>query len=452
MAGVRAAEAIRQREKRGDITIVGDEQDGFYYRPQLADFAAGKASEKAMRAKPDDFYASNKIKVMLGKKASAVNAAAHRVELDDGTSVAYDRLLIATGASPRKAEVSGADLQGVHYLQTLADARALQAAAREAKQAVIAGENSIGLEIARALLDLGVQVSYLVRGERFWPEMLDADAGQLVEQHLEGRGIRLLRNHDLQAIAGSDGKVEKVVATGDEAIPCDLVALSLGLVPNTDAAQAAGIETDRGVLVDDKLATSAEDVYAAGDVTQAPDATTGEKVQSFGWLKAWRQGQAAGENMAGGGASVGDAISTLQVQILDVDFLAMGQSNPPPGVGLRKESAVFPDVGVYKALVRRNGTVVGAAFLGNVAEAAVIEKLIRSQGDISQLDPAIHKQMFDEFSLRSVLVGVLCPVCKLAVPLPDGAKEGDVVTCPVCGVELRLERMPNGLLGGRVAS
>jgi hypothetical protein len=113
---------------------------------------------------------------------------------------------------------------------------------------------------------------------------------------------------------------------------------------------------------------------------------------------------------------------------------------------------VFPDVGVYKSLVRRNGTLVGAAFLGNVAEAAIIERLIRAQADVSQLDPAIHKQMFDEFSLRSVVVSVLCPVCKLAVPLPANAKEGDVITCPVCGVDLRLERMANGLLGGKVTS
>jgi nitrite reductase (NADH) large subunit len=451
VAGVRAAETIRKRDGRGPITIIGDEPDGFYYRPQLADFAAGHATEASMRAKPDKFYGDNKIKLVLGRKATAVVPAEHSVRLDDGSEEAYDRLLVATGASPRKAEVPGADLAGVHYLQTMADARALAAAAKGAKAAVVAGENSIGLEIARALLDLGVKVTYLVRGERFWPEMFDADAGQIVEQHLSGRGIRLVTGQQIQSITGSQGKVESVLTTGGDTIPCDMVGLSLGLAPNLGLAGHA-IETDQGILVDDKLATSAVDVYAAGDVTQAPELTTGQRVPSFGWLKAWRQGQAAGENMAGGSASVADAIQTLQAQILDVDFLAMGQSNPPPGQGLRKESAVFPDVGVYKSLVRRNGTLVGAAFLGNVAEAAVIEKLIRTKADVSELDPAIHKQMFDEFSLRSVIVGVLCPVCKLAVPLAANAKEGDVITCPVCGVDLRLERMPNGQLAGRVVA
>jgi len=452
VAGVRAAEAIRKRDGRGEIVIFGDESDPFYYRPQLADFVAGQQSEAGLRAKPDNFYAANKIKVNLGRKVAAMAPSEHRVRFADGSAEQYDRLLIATGASPHKATVPGADLLGVRYLQTLEDARSLATAAREAKAAVVAGENSIGLEIARALLALGLQVSYLVRGDRFWPEMLDADAAQLVEQHLEGRGIRLLRGQQLHAIHGSQGKVEKVATSTGQEIPCQIVGLSLGLTPNAALTNGSGIDVERGILVDDRLATTVADIYAAGDVTQAPELTTGQRVPSFGWLKAWRQGQAAGENMAGGSASVADAIHTLQVQILDVDFLALGQSNPLPGAGLRKESAVFPDVGVYKSLVRRNGTLVGAAFLGNVAEAAVIERLIRSQADISQLDPAIHKQMFDEFSLRSVIVSVLCPVCKLAVPLAANAKEGDVITCPVCGVDLRLERMPNGLLGGKVTS
>jgi NAD(P)H-nitrite reductase large subunit len=451
VSGVQAAETIRKRDQRGDIAIIGDEPEGFYYRPQLADFAGGSIPEERLQAKPVGFFQEAKIRLALGRRATAVRPAEHRVELDDGSVERYDRLLMATGARPRKAQVPGVELRGVHYLQTLADARALAEDAGRAQAAVVAGENSIGLEIARALLARGVKVSYLVRGERFWPEMLDADAGQIVEQHLEGRGIRLLRGEDLRAILGADGRAEKIVTSTDHVIPADIVGLSFGLEANAALASTAGIEVNRGILVDDKLATSARDVYAAGDVTQAPELTSGEKVRSFGWLAAWRQGQVAGENMAGGSAGAADHVRTLQVQILDMDFVAMGQNNPSPGTGLRKESAVFPDAGVYKSVVRRNGTLVGATFLGNVAEAAAIEHLIRAKADVSELDPGIHRQMFDEFSLRSVIVGVLCPVCKLAVPLGAGAKEGDVVTCPVCGVELRLERMPNGLLGARVA-
>jgi len=452
VAGVRAAETIRKHDKRGEIKIIDDDPEGFYYRPQLADFAAGAQTDAGMRAKPDDFYEANRIKLGLGREATSVLASEHRVRLDDGSTEPYDRLLLATGGAPPKLQVPGAELQGVQYLQTKGDASALAAAARGAKEAVVVGENSIGLEIARALLGLGVKVSYLVRGERFWPEMLDADAGQLIEQHLEGRGIKLLRGQQLQAIVGSGGKVEKAITASGLEVPCGIVGVNLGRAANADAAASGGIEVDQGILVDEKLATSARDVYAAGDATQAPELTTGQKLHSFGWLKAWRQGQAAGENMAGGSASVADGIATLQVQILAVDFLALGQNNPPAGAGWRKESALFPDVGVYKSLVRRNGTLVGATFVGNVAEAGVIEGLIRSRADVSQLDPAIHRQMFDQFSLRSVIVAALCPVCKFAVPLAPDAKEGDVMTCPVCGVEMRLERMPNGQLSGRVVT
>lgn len=449
VAGVRAAETLRKRDVGGEITIIGDDADGFYYRPQLADFVAGAAGPQALEARPQQFYASHDIELMLGREVTSIAPAEHRVRLNDGAELAYDRLLIATGASPRRAAVTGADLAGVHYLQTLSDARALAVAANTAQQAVIVGENAIGLEIARALLARGVKVSYLLRGERFWPEMLDDDAGEIVTQILEGRGIKLWRGEELRLLQGS-GKVEKVVTATGKEIPADIVGLSLGLAPNVAVARTAKLDIDDGLLVDDSLATSAKDVYAAGDVTQAPELTSGGRAPSFGWLKAWRQGLAAGENMAGGSASVADHIRALQVQILDVDFIALGQSNPAPAGSLLKETAVFPDVGVYKSLVRQGDTLVGASFLGNVAEAGIIERLIRQRAGITQLDPAVHKQMFDEFSMRSVVVGVLCPVCKLAVPLEAGAKEGDVITCPVCGVDLRLHRMPNGLLGGRV--
>jgi len=451
VAGVRAAEMIRRRDERGDITIIGDEAEGFYYRPQLADYAAGSQTEAGMWAKPPEFYRSNRINLVLGRKATALRPADHKVSLDDGSEQKYDRLLIATGGAPQAPDLPGRDLQGVHYLHTMADARALAADARGAKHAVVTGENVHGLELSRALRGLGVKVSHLVRGERFWPEMLDDDAGQLVEQHLEGRGVTLLRNQQIKAIVGSGGTVDKVVTSASQDIECEVVGLSVGRVANSALAASGGLEVDKGVVVDERLATSAADVYAAGDVTEAPDASVGRRMPSFGWLKAWRQGQAAGDNMAGGKASLGDAISNLQIQIDQIGFMALGVNNPPPGAGLRKESALFAEVGVYKSLVRRNGTLVGATFLGNVAEAGIVERLIRSQADITQLDPAIHKQMFDEFSLRSVVVAVLCPVCKFAVPLQPGAKEGDVMTCPICGVDMRLERMANGQLGARVA-
>jgi NAD(P)H-nitrite reductase large subunit len=451
VAGVRAAEMIRRRDGGGEITIIGDEAEGFYYRPQLADFAAGAQDEAGMRAKPPEFYSSNRINLILGRKATALRAAEHKVTLDDGSERKYDRLLIATGAAPQMPDLPGRDLQGVHFLHTMADARALAAGARGAKHAVVAGENVHGLELSRALRGLGVKVSHLVRGERFWPEMLDDDAAQLVEQHLEGHGATLLRNQQLKAIIGSGDKVERAVTSSGQEIACQIVGLSVGRVANSALAASGGLEVNKGVVVDERLATSAADVYAAGDVTEAPDASVGGRALSFGWMKAWRQGQAAGDNMAGGKAGVGDAISNLQIQIDEIDFMALGINNPPPGAGLRKESALFADVGVYKSLVRRNGTLVGATFLGNVAEAGIIERLIRSQADVTQLDPAVHKQMFDAFSLRSVVVAALCPVCKFAVPLQPGANEGDVMTCPICGVDMRLERMSNGQLGARVA-
>ena len=448
VAGTRAAEAIRERDGRGAIIILGDEAYPFYYRPQLADLAMGRATEKSIAAKHDSFYRERRIDARPGRRVAGINAKKHQITLDDGEALRYDRLLIATGSVPRRGEWPGSDLEGVIALWNLDDARKI-AGWKGLKRAVIVGENSIGLETARAFRELGAEVIYLVRGDRFWPEMLDAEATEIVEQNLAARGLTLRKNERLEAILGS-GRVEKVATSANELIECQAVGVALGLDPAVGFLAGSGIEVGVGVGADKNLQTSARDVFAAGDASERPDLLSTEKRVQFGWLKAWHEGSVAGANMAGDKQTVTD-IPAVHIQIYGTDFLALGENNPAPGSGALKDTGYFPEMGVYKSIVRRNGTVVGATFLGNVAEAGAIERLIAERADIATLDGETRAQLFDQNYVRSRAVGVLCPVCKLAVALPAGAKEGDVLTCPICGADLRLERMANGLLGGRVA-
>jgi len=448
VAGTRAAEAIRQRDERGAITILGDEPHPFYYRPQLADLVAGRASEQSIAAKPESFYREHRIDVQTGRRVTGVNAKKRQVTLDAGDPIRYDRLLIATGSTAKQGEWPGCDLEGVVALWNLDDARRI-AAWKGLKRAVVVGENSIGLETARAFRELGAEVVYLVRGDRFWPEMLDRDAAAIIEQSLAARGLTLRKNERPEAVSGA-GRVERVTTSANEVIECQAVGLALGLEPTVQFLEGSGIEVNRGVVADEHLKTSARDVYAAGDAAERTDPLSGRKRVQFGWLKAWHEGDVAGANMAGDTRALSD-VPAMHIQIYGTDFLALGESNPDPQADVHKETGFFPEMGVYKSLVRRNGTVVGATFLGNVAEGGVIERMIAQKADIATLDPATRAQMFDENAVRARAVGVLCPVCKQAVALPEGAKEGDVLTCPICGVDLRLERMPNGLLGGRAA-
>jgi NAD(P)H-nitrite reductase large subunit len=448
VAGTRAAEAIRQRDDKGAIIILGDEPYPFYYRPQLADFAFGRATERSIAAKHDAFYREQRIDVRPGRRVAGVNAKKHQVTLDDGEAVRYDRLLVATGSTPKRGEWPGSDLEGVIALWNLDDAKKI-ASWKGLKRAVVVGENSIGLETARAFRELGAEVTYLVRGDRFWPEMLDADAASIIQQNLAARGLTLRKSEQLASISGS-GRVERVTTSNNEVIECQAVGFALGLNPTVGFLEGSGIEVNAGVVADERMQSGARDVFSAGDAAERTDPLSGRKRVQFGWLKAWHEGNVAGANMAGDRQAIGD-IPALHIQIYGTDFLALGENNPAPQAGVHKDTGFFPDMGVYKSVVRRNGTVVGATFLGNVAEAGVIEKMIAQKADISTLDAETRDQMFNENYVRSRAVGVLCPVCKMAVALPAGAKQGDVLTCPICGVNLRLERMANGLLGGRVA-
>ena len=449
VAGVRAAEAIRETDPKGEIVILGGESHPFYRRPQLADYASGRTDDSAIWGKPDDFYKDTQIDVRTGTRVVGIDARRHRLTLEGGATEQYDRLLLATGARPAPPPWEGAPADGVISLYHLDDANWIKANAVKGETAVVVGENSIALETARALRESGMQVKHMLRGERLWPEMLDEEAGQIVQDHLKGRGIEFVRSSQPARFVRENGTLTGVVTDQGETVSCRVLGVAIGYHRNVDLLAGSKIDRDQGILVDDRLRTSARDIYAAGDVAQSPDATYRDRRVHYGWLRAWEQGRIAGTNMAGGSATYADSLWSMHIQIYGLDFLALGISNPPPGGELGKEIGYFPEVGVYKSITRRNGTIVGATLLGNVDEAGRLEAMIRSNASLTDLGEELRRQMFDQFTVRTSAIGVLCPVCKLAIPLPESAQEGQVLTCPICGVDLRLERMANKLLAGR---
>lgn len=449
VAGVRAAEAIRETDPKGEIVILGSESHPFYRRPQLADYASGRTDQSAIRGKPEAFYQDQRLDMHTATRVTGVDTKRHRLTLEGGATEQYDRLLLATGARPAVPPWEGASLEGVISLYHLDDANWIKANAVKGETAVVVGENSIALEMVRALRESGMQVKHLLRGERLWPEMLDEDAGKIVEDHLNARGVEFVRSSQPARFIRENGTLTGIVTDQGETIPCRVLGVALGFDRNVEFLADSKIDCDQGVLVDDRLRTSGRDVYAAGDVAQSPDATYRDKRVHYGWLRAWQQGRIAGTNMAGGSATHADSLWSMHIQIYGLDFLALGISNPPPGGDLGKEIGCFPEVGVYKSITRRNGTIVGATLLGSVDEAGRLEAMIRSKASVDDLGADLRRQMFDQFTVRTSAVGVLCPVCKLAIPLPEGAQEGQVLTCPICGVDLRLERMANKLLAGR---
>jgi NAD(P)H-nitrite reductase large subunit len=297
-AGIAAAEQIRSLDPQCDLTIISMDQDGYYSRPGLAYLLNGELPEKQLFPLERREIATLKLNLVFDEVCE-IEPLKKTVRLRNAGSRPYDRLLLAMGAQAVAPKFEGVDLEGVVKLDTLHDARRILKLARKTRQAVVIGGGITALELAEGLAARGVETHYLLRRERFWPGVLDEAESALVESRLEHEGIRLHREVAIKRILGRRGRVWAVETEEGLEIRCQMVAVAIGIRPRIDLARQAGLATERGVLVDERLRTSAEAVFAAGDVAQVYDSRLGTYVLDSLWWPAAEQGRTAGANMAG---------------------------------------------------------------------------------------------------------------------------------------------------------
>jgi NAD(P)H-nitrite reductase large subunit len=297
-AGISAAETIRRLDAAGEVTLVCAEADGYYSRPGLAYYLADEIPEKQLYPFGRGDFQRLQIR-MLHAQAQQIIPQDHQVLVNDGRRLGYDRLLIATGASAVMAKLPGTELQGVVKLDNLEETRRLLRFARKGRRAVVVGGGITALELAEGLRQRGMQVNYLLRGERYWPNVLDETESRIVEQRLKQVGVRIHYQAELSEILGKGGKVVGVRTTGQGHIPCDLVGMAIGVAPRKQIGETAGLKVDKGILVDDTMLTSVPDIYAAGDAAQVYDARLGKSIVDSLWEPARAQGRIAGINMVG---------------------------------------------------------------------------------------------------------------------------------------------------------
>lgn len=297
VAGFAAVEAIRSVDRGAEIIMVGDDPHGYYSRPGLAYFLTGELHDKALFPKTREDYSQLNFKFMKGS-VTEINRTEKSVQLDGRSRLSYDKLLLATGASAIPLSVSGAKLQGVVKLDDLDDARGIMKYARRGHTAVVVGGGITALELTEGLLARGMNVHYLLRGNRYWSNVLDEQESRFVEARLQAEGVTLHFRSEVSEIIGKT-KVTGVRLKDGSTIKCDLVAYAIGVAPRMDLARACGLDIDRGILVNECLQTSDPHIYAAGDVAQVFDPMTGHSVLDSLWNPAREQGYAAGLNMAG---------------------------------------------------------------------------------------------------------------------------------------------------------
>ncbi len=297
VTAVAAAEAIRSQDEINEITIISDDPSGYYSRPGLAYYLSGEVDEKLLFPYQSEDFKRLNARLIQGQ-ATRIFAAEKFVEINSATRIPYDRLLIATGAQSIKLNVAGSDLHGVHKLDNLDDARSLIANARRGRTAVVTGGGITALELAEGLAARHVKVHYVLRSERYWPNVLDQAESHIIENRLRNDGIILHHQREVSEIEGKNGKVIGVKLTHGEAIRCDLVAYAIGIAPRIHLAQEAGIACERGILVNEVMQTNLPDIFAAGDVAQVYDPASGRHILDSLWPVAREQGRAAGHNMA----------------------------------------------------------------------------------------------------------------------------------------------------------
>jgi len=400
-----AAEAIREADADAEIVIVGADRHGYYSRPGLAYYLTREMPEQRLFPfAPQDLVRLD-VTVLTGR-AVGVDPAAHRVTMESGPDIVYDRLLIATGSRAIPTSVPGAELDGVVKLDDMDDARDIVRRCRKAKAAVVVGGGITALEIVEGLRARRVHVHYFMRRDRFWSNVLSESESRIVEQGLLREGVEIHPYTDLAGIDGKGGRVVAVETGAGSRIPCDLVAVAIGVRPQIELAHASGVACERGILVDQYLRSSDEHIYAAGDVAEVYDARTGHRTLDILWNTAVAKGRVAGRNMAAEPGDTFEEGTPLNVTRLGglhatiIGTVGSGEDADLEGIA-RGDSQIWSelcDAAIVEAqrgdahirIALGEGTIVGAVVIGDQALSFPLQELIEAHVDVGGIEAELE--------------------------------------------------------------
>ena len=300
IAGTTAAETIRSQDKRGEILIIDEESYPLYSRIMLKSLITDEMAEEQMFLKNPEFYKDNHIELLSNRKVVSVNTEQKRIILDNNQEVAYDKLLIASGAKPRECPIP-TDARGVFYFRKLDDAKELKKYILEnkPKKALIIGGGFISLELSSAFLKFNIESSILIREPYYWANMLDEDSSRIVKQTWEKNGIKIIDNEELGEIKSQDGRIVGIKTKNGKDFECDILCVGIGVYSDLKYLETSGIKSNRGVIANEYLETNIPDIWTAGDVAEFYDPILEEQVQLGNWMNAFAQGKSVGLNMTG---------------------------------------------------------------------------------------------------------------------------------------------------------
>ncbi|MFF5038020.1 NAD(P)/FAD-dependent oxidoreductase [Nocardia salmonicida] len=300
LAGAKAAEALRTDGFEGRVVLLGDELDRPYDRPPLSkSYLQGTTERDKIYLHPPNWYTDHDVDLRVGTRVTALDRPAHEVRIEGGERIGYDKLLLATGSSPRRLDVPGADLDGVHYLRRVGDCESLQAAFAAGPRVVIVGAGWIGLETAAAARAAGCQVTVVGRSKLPLLSVLGAEVAAIYAALHRAHDVELRLDTGVVEILGDGRNATGVLLTDGHVLDTDVIVVGIGITPNTELAHAAGLTVEDGVVVNQYLATSDPDVFAAGDLANTFYPHLGAHLRLEHWSAALNQGPVAAANMMG---------------------------------------------------------------------------------------------------------------------------------------------------------
>lgn len=299
LASDMAAGRIRELDAQASITIVTREPHRPYHRPPLTkEYMQGRKQEEEVFCRKADFYQANRIELVAGVATGRLDVREHRVALQDGREIGFDKCLLATGGTPRLLGLPGEDMPGVYHFRTVDDAVAVSRQAAKGRRAVLVGGGFIGMELASSLTQRGMDVTLVERSPHVLTRFAPTVLGDYLQQYCAARGVSFHLSDSVKAISGN-GRVASVELESGRSVACDLVVIAAGIDLNVALAKEAGLEVGDGVIVDEHMRTSHADIYAAGDIANYPDPFFDCRRRVEHWGQAEYTGQLAGANMGG---------------------------------------------------------------------------------------------------------------------------------------------------------
>ncbi|MDA8218629.1 MAG: FAD-dependent oxidoreductase [Dehalococcoidales bacterium] len=400
--GIGTAEAIRQVDKDGEVVIVSDEPYHAYSRPMISKYVAGETNLAHMLYRSPSFYDDKHLTLLAGNAATRLDVAEKKIELANGEQLTYDRLLLATGGTPFVPRMEGLDRDGVYTFTTLADAERLAQRVGEARRAVVIGGGLIGVSVTEALVKRKLAVTIIELKDHLLNMVLDEQGSLLAEDAVREAGVEILTGCTISSVAGhpqQGGAVASVLLDNGREVPCDLLVVAIGVVPRVELARQAGLTVNRGIVVDDRMTTSAPDVYACGDAAEAYDFAIRASRPTPVWPNAYLGGRIAGLNMAGRSATYPGGTACNSLNYFGLSLVSAGLLMPPPNDGYQVRTRLEPEGNTYRKIVMKDGRLVGLIYVGDIDRAGIAFGLMREDADVTEM---AEKLLADDFGLISL--------------------------------------------------